>query len=99
MDTDRTQAYRRVMDRIDDTTSNSAPELHGNEQECLRKAADNLLFSAREVCWSELYEARSLLDRLVASGRWSQHAAEGLLSDLVACGPIPRGVDEALGRP
>lgn len=99
MDTERTQAYRRVIDRIDDTIDSSVPELWGTEQECLRKAADNLLLSPRQLCWQELQEASSLLKRLVASGRWPQKAAEGLMSDLVACGPTPQAVDTVCERP
>ena len=66
-------------------------KLQSDEQDRIRNAADNLIFSsdltedlaAREA----LEDADRLCRALVDSGRWEQVTATRLAEDLYACGP------------
>jgi hypothetical protein len=90
MSPERTQAYRRVIQTLNEL---GPTKLLDGEQDRIRYAADNLIFS------SELQEdvaARHALDdveclcrALVESGRWEQVTATRLADDVVACGPAP----------
>jgi hypothetical protein len=88
MSPERTQAYRRVLQTLDDL---GPSKLLGDEQDRIRSAADSLIFSsglqedpaAREA----LDDVESLCEALVQSGRWEQVTATRLSGDLHECGP------------
>lgn len=88
MSPERTHAYGRVMN----TLSQLGPsKLLDVEQDRIRVAADNLIFSSDledDVAAQEAVEDVERLCRaLVASGRWEQTTATRLARDLYACGP------------
>lgn len=88
MSPERTRAYGRVMN----TLSQLGPsKLLDVEQDRIRAAADNLIFSSDlldDVAAQEAIEDVERLCRaLVASGRWEQITATRLAGDLYACGP------------
>jgi hypothetical protein len=62
------------------------------EQERVRHAADNLIFSvnlARDVAAREaLDDVERLSHALTDSGRWEQVTADRLVNDICACGPV-----------
>jgi hypothetical protein len=88
MSPERTQAYRRVVELLAEL---GPSKLQSDEQDRIRNAADNLIFSsdltedlaAREA----LEDADRLCRALVDSGRWEQVTATRLAEDLYACGP------------
>ena len=89
MNSDRTQAYGRVVKAPNDL---SDAKLHPDEQQIVREAADALLFCedmasdpAAELALGELYE---LTDRLVENDRMSSEATLRLTADVEACGPM-----------
>ena len=67
-------------------------DLRRDEADRIREAADALFFcedlevdsSARDAA----DEIADLAVDLVESGRWSEEAAEELVSDVLACGPV-----------
>ena len=66
-------------------------KLLDDEVDRLREAADTLLFTenmADEAAVVATREARSVIDNLVDSGRWSEERANRLADDLAACGPL-----------
>jgi hypothetical protein len=86
MNTERTQAYGRVVKTLEDL---GPAKLQASEQERVRDAADTLIFAA------DLDEARAALEdidalgeHLVASDRWSSERAQQLVEDILACGPV-----------
>jgi hypothetical protein len=86
MNSERTQAYGRVVKTLEDL---GPTKLQPAEQDRVREAADTLIFAA------DLDEARlamadidGLAERLVASDRWSEERAKQLVDDLLACGPV-----------
>ena len=86
MNTERTQAYGRVVKTLEDL---GPAKLQPAEQQRVREAADTLIFAA------DLDEARTVMDdvdtlaeHLVASDRWSEERARQLVDDLLACGPV-----------
>ena len=89
MNSDRTQAYGRVIKALNDLADS---KLHPEEQQIVREAADSLLFCedmasdpAAELALGELYE---LTDRLVENDRMSSEATLRLTADVEACGPM-----------
>ncbi len=85
---ERAAAYRRVMQTLADV---GPAKLHEAEEQRLRHAADNLIFS-----WTleEDLEAREAIDdverlsrALAESGRWEQAAAAHLAALVLECGP------------
>ena len=90
MSPERTQAYRRVIDTLNQL---GPSKLWSDEQERIRYAADSLIFSANLAADSAardaLEEAGRLCSALVASGRWESITAARLASDLSDCGPEP----------
>jgi len=91
MNSERSQAYGRVVKAVDDL---SAAKLHRDEQDTIRAAADALLFCsdlrsdpAAEDALASVYE---LADRLVESDRLSREGADRLVVDVEACGPFAR---------
>ena len=86
MTSERTQAYGRVLRTLDDV---GATKLHADEQSRVREAADTLIFAATASTRraTALADVEQLAEHLVATGRWSDERAAGLVQDLLACGP------------
>ena len=88
MNTERTHAYRRVIQTLN---ALGPSKLLDTEQDRIRAAADNLIFSdgllddtaAREA----LTDVDNLCRALVESGRWQQITASRLAGDIFECGP------------
>ena len=86
MNSERTQAYGRVVRTLQDV---GPTKLHANEQERVRDAADTLIFAATyEDARETLADVEVLAEQLVESGRWSEERAAELAADLMACGPV-----------
>ena len=88
MSPERSQAYRRVMKTLDDMGPSKLLE---REQQRIRCAADNLIFSTDlstdvEAC-DALEDVAALCRVLVESGRWEQATAMRLVDDVCDCGP------------
>jgi hypothetical protein len=86
MNSERTQAYGRVIHTLEDV---GPTKLHESEQERIRHAADTLIFAAsldeaREV----LEDVDVLSEHLVSTGRWTDERAAELAQDILACGPL-----------
>jgi hypothetical protein len=96
MSPERSNAYRRVMKTLDDLGPSKLLEI---EQQRVRYAADNLIFStdlsgdvdAREA----LDDVESLCRMLVESGRWEQVTAMRLAEDVFQCGPTDPAILQA----
>ncbi len=90
MSPERTLAYRRVIKTLNEI---GPSKLLAGEQDRIRFAADNLLFSSdvtEDVAASEaLVDVERLCTALTESGRWERVTAERLAYDLCACGPHP----------
>lgn len=84
----RTQAYRRVMHTLAEL---GPAKLLPPEQDRIRLAADNLIFSAdlaEDIAALEaLEDIQRLCGSLVQSGRWEQATAARLADDVRDCGP------------
>ena len=86
MNSDRTQAYGRVVKTLDDL---GPTKLQPTEIERIREAADTLIFAASaEEAQAALTDVRELTEHLVTADRWSDERASELLSDLESCGPV-----------
>ncbi len=86
MNSERTQAYGRVVRTLQDV---GPTKLHASEQERIRDAADTLIFAATyEEARETLADVEVLAEQLVESGRWSEERAAELAQDLMACGPV-----------
>ena len=77
MSPERSKAYRRVMKTLDDM---GPSKLFDDEQQRIRYAADNLIFSTDlnadvEAC-DALEDVAALCRALVESGRWEQSTAD-----------------------
>jgi hypothetical protein len=93
----RTQAYRRIIHTLDEL---GPSKLLSTEQDRIRSAADNLIFSSdlrEDVAAREaLEDAGELCRALVESGRWEQVTATRLSNDLHECGPeLPAQLERA----
>jgi hypothetical protein len=86
MNSERSQAYGRVMKTLSDL---GPAKLHADEQELIRDAADTLLFTEDAGAQKVLDSVDQLASRLVDSGRLLEETADKLLSDLEDCGPAP----------
>jgi hypothetical protein len=89
MSPQRSQAYRRVIKTLDDM---GPSKLFDSEQQRIRYAADNLIFSTDlntdvEAC-DALEDVAALCRALVESGRWEQGTAMRLVDDVCECGPV-----------
>jgi hypothetical protein len=88
MSPERTLAYRRVIKTLNEL---GPSKLLGGEQDRIRYAADNLIFSsdvAEDAAAREaLDDVRRLCDALTESGRWEQVTALRLATDVAGCGP------------
>ena len=88
MTSDRSQAYGRVMDTLADL---GPAKLLDDEADRLRETADTLLFTedmGDDDAGAATEDARSVIDHLVSSGRWTEERAARLADDLAACGPL-----------
>ncbi len=90
MNSERAQAYGRVVKTLDDV---AAAKLQPGEEQRVRDAADTLLFcetidapGAREA----LEDMDGLIGHLVEADRWSPERASALSDDVAACGPVPQ---------
>ena len=88
MSPERSHAYRRVMNTLDDM---GPSKLLDTEQQRIRDAADCLFFSTDlttdvEAC-DALEDVAALCRALVESGRWEQATAVRLVDDVCECGP------------
>jgi hypothetical protein len=90
MSPNRAQAYRRVINTLDDL---GPSKLQAVEQDRIREAMDTLIFCAELSgdggARQALEDAGSLCRSLVESGRWEEITAMRLLDDLYGCGPEP----------
>jgi hypothetical protein len=88
MTPDRSSAYRRVIQTLDEL---GPSKLLAGEQDRIRFAADNLIFSrelTRDVAAREaLDDVERLCGALVESGRWEKASAARLAEDIAHCGP------------
>lgn len=86
MNSDRTQAYGRVVKTLEDL---GPAKLQPAEQDRIRDAADTLIFAADfDEARTALEDVDALVEHLVASGRWTSERAQELLQDLLGCGPV-----------
>ena len=89
MSPERSNAYRRVMKTLEDVGPSKLLE---TEQQRIRYAADNLIFSgdlSNDVeAQDALDDVETLCSALVESGRWEQVTASRLAADVYECGPI-----------
>ena len=86
MNTERTQAYGRVVKTLEDL---GPTKLQPAEQERIRDAADTMIFAAGlEETRAALEDVDALAEHLVASDRWSEERARQLVDDVLACGPL-----------
>ena len=79
MNSERSQAYGRIMKTLSDL---GPAKLHADEQELIRDAADELLFTEGAGAEQVLDRVDKLASRLVDSGRLLEETAEKLISDL-----------------
>ncbi|HEY0343957.1 MAG TPA: hypothetical protein VGC59_04900 [Solirubrobacteraceae bacterium] len=82
MDTDRSNAYGRVVKTLEDL---GPAKLSASEQQVIRTAADALLFDGD--AYDELAAVEDLAQQLVDAGRLSAERARLLVDDVAACGP------------
>jgi hypothetical protein len=88
MTPERADAYRRVIETLEEL---GPSKLLGGEQERIRRAADDLIFSrdlmedvaARHA----LEDVERLCRAFVDSGRWEEATAMRLAEDVSQCGP------------
>ena len=86
MNSERTQAYGRVLRTLEDV---GPTKLHQTEQTRVREAADTLIFAATvDDARAALEDVDTLCEHLVATDRWSAERAAELAQDLAACGPL-----------
>jgi hypothetical protein len=96
MSPERSNAYRRVMKTLEDM---GPSKLFEAEQQRIRYAADNLIFSTDLTGDPEALDAlgdvEDLCRALVESGRWEQATAAQLADDVLQCGPVAPAVLQA----
>jgi hypothetical protein len=88
MTPERADAYRRVIETLEDL---GPSKLLGEEQDRIRRAADDLIFSrdlmedvaARQA----LEDVERLCRAFIDSGRWEEVSAMRLAEDVSQCGP------------
>ena len=85
MTNERTQAYGRVVQTLDEI---GATKLLPAEQARIRDAADTLIFASDlEEARDALRDMGDLTEHLLASGRWLEERIDMLVANLLACGP------------
>jgi hypothetical protein len=86
MTSERTVAYGLIVRTLDDL---GPAKLQPAEQDRIRDAADTLIFAAGvDDARIALEDVDTLVEHLVASGRWTTERAQELLQDLLGCGPV-----------
>jgi polyhydroxyalkanoate synthesis regulator phasin len=87
MNSDRTQAYGRIVKTLEDL---GPAKLLATEQLRIRNAADTLIFAsgADHDVLAAAEDVRSLAEHLVESGRWTEERAAKLVDDIASCGPL-----------
>lgn len=89
MSPERSNAYRRVMKTLEDM---GPSKLLDDEQQRIRYAADNLIFSTdlrNDVeALKALVDVETICRALVQSGRWEHFTATRLADDVFQCGPV-----------
>ncbi|HXD57461.1 MAG TPA: hypothetical protein VN606_06060 [Thermoleophilaceae bacterium] len=89
MNSERAQAYGRVMETIQDF---DGTKLQADEVQVVRDAADALLFceslEGDPVAAEALDAFHGLTDRLLENGRITSERAGRLTADLEACAPL-----------
>jgi hypothetical protein len=90
MTSERTQAYGRVVQTLDEL---GPTKLQPAEQARIRDAADTLIFAVDiEEVRDALRDIGALADHLLKSGRWLEERMDELVTNLLACGPSPAEV-------
>ena len=88
MTPERARAYQRVTRTLREV---GASKLFADEQESIREAADQLIFThdpvADDAARTALVDIERLCRKLVESHRWEQEPAMRLADDLASCGP------------
>ena len=85
MTNERTQAYGRVVQTLDEIV---ATKLLPAEQARIRDAADTLIFASDlDEAQDALSDMGQLTEHLLASGRWLEERIDLLVANLLACGP------------
>ncbi|HTU30600.1 MAG TPA: hypothetical protein VMF07_14545, partial [Solirubrobacteraceae bacterium] len=89
-------AYRRVMKILEDI---GPSKLLDDEQQRIRYAADNLIFS-RDLetdieAQTALIDVENLCRTLIETGRWEEVTATRLADDLYQCGPAAPAILQA----
>jgi hypothetical protein len=89
MTSERAQAYGRVMETIGEFAGTN---LHADEVQVVRDAADALLFcedlDADHTAMEALDRFHALTDQLLENGRISSERVGRLTADVEACGPL-----------
>jgi hypothetical protein len=86
MNSERTQAYGRVVKTLEDL---GPTKLQPAERDRVREAADTMIFATGlEETRDAMVDVDALAEHLVASDRWSEERARRLVDDLLACGPV-----------
>jgi len=96
MSPERSSAYRRVMKILEDM---GPSKLLDDEQQRIRYAADNLIFS-RDLetdieAQTALIDVENLCRTLIETGRWEEVTATRLADDLYQCGPAAPAILQA----
>jgi len=85
MTNERTQAYGRVVQTLDEL---GPTKLQPSEQARIREAADTLIFAGDlEEATAALQDLGALAEHLLKSGRWLEERVDLLVANLLACGP------------
>ena len=85
MTNERTQAYGRVVQTLDEI---GATKLLPAEQARIRDAADTLIFASDlEEAEDALRDMGLLTEHLLSSGRWLEERIDQLVANILACGP------------
>ncbi len=96
MSPERSNAYRRVMKTLEDV---GPSKLLDAEQQRIRYAADNLIFSSdlsNDIeAQDALADVEALCRALVESGRWELISADRLADDVHQCGPATPAILQA----
>ena len=96
MSPERSNAYRRVMKTLEDLGPSKLLE---TEQQRIRYAADNLIFSSDlsgdVEAQHALADVDALCRSLVESGRWQDTTAARLAEDVFQCGPAVPAILQA----
>jgi hypothetical protein len=85
MTNERTQAYGRVVQTLDEL---GPTKLQPAEQARIRAAADILIFAGDlDEATMALQDMGELAEHLLKSGRWLEERVDTLVANLLACGP------------